>query len=79
MRAMAAIHPLKTFREQHDPPLSQEDLAGLLGVTRVTITRWEARRRTPDRRLLPKIAKVTGLKPALVWPDLADILTETTV
>jgi transcriptional regulator with XRE-family HTH domain len=69
-------HPLKTFRKQHVPPLSQEELAELLGVTRVTVTRWEARRRKPDRRLLPKIAAVTGLKPAVVWPDLAEILRE---
>ena len=71
---MMTAHPLRTFRERHDPPLSQDDLAALLGVSRVTVTRWEAGSRKLDEELLPRVAEATGIAPADLRPDLAALL-----
>jgi transcriptional regulator with XRE-family HTH domain len=56
-----ANSPLQTFREKQQPPLSREALARKLGVTRQTIWRWESGERVPDRELLPKISRMTGV------------------
>lgn len=71
---MDNIHPLKTYREKHNPPLSQEALAGLLGVTRTTVARWETGTRKVDHELLGEISEATGIAPAALRPDLADLL-----
>jgi DNA-binding XRE family transcriptional regulator len=60
-RPIAAAHPLKTFRKKHNPPLSQEDLASLLGVDRVTVARWELQHRFPERKFWKAIEDVTGI------------------
>jgi transcriptional regulator with XRE-family HTH domain len=52
---------LRRFRETQKPPISQRELAEDLGVTRVTVARWEMGLRAPDRKLLPAITKRTGL------------------
>lgn len=71
---MESIHPLKLYRERQDPPLSQERLAGLLDVSRVTVTRWESGARKMDGELVPKVSLVTGIPPAELRPDLAELL-----
>lgn len=67
-------HPLKTFREQHTPKLSHGALADLLDVDRSTVWRWEANKQKIDKELLPRVAERTGIAPAELRPDLADLL-----
>jgi transcriptional regulator with XRE-family HTH domain len=71
---MESIHPLKSFRENHDPKLSQDQLADLLGVSRVTVTRWESGARKLGPELLQLVSERTGIAPADLRPDLADLL-----
>ena len=68
------VHPLKRFREKQDPPLSQERLAGLLGVSRVTVTRWEGGARQIDQDLLAIVVRKTGIPAADLRPDLAKLM-----
>lgn len=68
------VHPLQAFRERHDPPLSQTDLAKLLGVTRPTVNRWEAGRRKIDDDKLPEVVKLTGIPAYILRPDLARLM-----
>ncbi len=67
-------HPLKTFREKQAPPLTQNQLADLVGVSRTTIARWETGTRRPGRNWLSKLAKKTGIAPAKLRPDLAELM-----
>jgi transcriptional regulator with XRE-family HTH domain len=71
---MESIHPLKAFRESQDPPLSQQQLADLVGVDRVTVTRWESGSRKIEAERLPVIAEKTGIAPSDLRPDLADLM-----
>lgn len=71
---METPNPLKAFRERQTPPLSQGQLAEKLGVSRVSVTRWEAKRRKINKDLLPRVASVTGLSPAELRPDLAVLM-----
>lgn len=71
---MEGIHPLKVFRENQEPPLSQGDLAVLLGVARETVTRWESGSRKIDEQKLPIVAEKTGISPRELRPDLAELL-----
>jgi transcriptional regulator with XRE-family HTH domain len=68
---MDHVHPLKAFREKQQPPLSQEDLAALFGVTKPTVSRWETGTRKIDRDLLEIVAGKTGIDPRELRPDLA--------
>lgn len=54
-------HPLRKFRG--DKALTQAGLADLLGVSEMTISRWEQGERVPPRRYLPKIEEVTSIPP----------------
>ena len=67
-------HPLRAFRESREPPLSQEQLADFLGVSRVTVTRWELGTRRIDHEKLPSVAEKTGIAPAVLRPDLARLM-----
>lgn len=71
---MADSHPLKTYREQQDPPLTQEDLARLLGVTKATISRWESGSRKVDAEKLPEVSEKTGIAAPMLRPDLAELM-----
>lgn len=53
-------HPLEAYRHRADPPMSKALLAREIGVNRATVGRWERGERTPDRKYLPTIAKLTG-------------------
>lgn len=69
-----AVHPLRAFREQEN--LSQEALAKRLKVNRVSVTRWESGARKPNKDVLQKIWRATGIAPCDLRPDLAQLLQE---
>lgn len=69
---MATDHPLKAFRKNQVPPLSQGELAGQIGVVRETVARWESGTRQIDEVLLPKVSKLTRIPPHVLRPDLAE-------
>lgn len=71
---MSSNHPLKTFREEQTPKLSQEALAKRLGVTRLTVVRWENDVRKIDERKLPDVVRETGLAAEVLRPDLAKLM-----
>ena len=71
---MENIHPLRAFREKQNPPLSQDQLADLLGVTRVTVWRWETGARQVDVELLPAVSEKTSIPAADLRPDLAALM-----
>ena len=71
---MERVHPLKEFRERQTPPLTQDQLADLLGVSKASISRWESGRRKVDQELLPKVADRTGIDPSELRPDIADLM-----
>lgn len=68
---MVRIHPLTAFRQQRS--LTQAELARMLDVYPSTVMRWEAGVRPVGMESLPKIAEVTGIPPAELRPDLADV------
>jgi transcriptional regulator with XRE-family HTH domain len=70
------IHPLKAFRENQIPPLSQEQLAKLLNVSRVTVTRWESGARKIHDEKLPVVSAKTGIPRTKLRPDLAALMRE---
>ena len=53
-------HPLADYRARHQPPLSRTELAVKLGVSPATVWRWEKGERTPDRKYLPELSRLTG-------------------
>lgn len=55
-------HPLRQFRETNG--LSRDRLGELLGVTGMTIYRWERGERMPQPSDWTKIETVTGVSPA---------------
>lgn len=67
---MQGISPLRTFRQAHEPKLSQAALAEKLGVTRLTVTRWESGTRKIDPDLVPTVAERTGIPAKELRPDL---------
>lgn len=71
---MSDSHPLRTYREQQVPPLTQEDLARMLGVTKATISRWESGARKVDAEKLPEVSERTGIPPHNLRPDLAELM-----
>lgn len=62
--AKRPLPELKQYRAAHNPPLSQGDLASKLGVSRVTVARWEAGDRRPDIRFVTAVSRMTGIDPA---------------
>lgn len=62
-------HPLKTYREIQG--LTQEALAELIGVTRVTVNRWENGRR-PGVTDAERVAEITSI-PVVVLLGLDDV------
>lgn len=50
---------IKQYREKNN--YSQEDLAGFLGVTRRTISRWEQNKSKPNADELSRVAKFIGV------------------
>ncbi len=69
---MVTLHPLRAYRLAH--LLRQSDLATLLGVSPVTVSRWENGERKVDIDYLERIANKTGIAPGDLRPDLRDKL-----
>lgn len=67
---MDKIHPLRAYRERHQPPLSRAKLADELGVGRPTLFRWESGARKIDAERLPEITQKTGIPAKELRPDL---------
>ena len=59
---MSDENPLSKWRRERD--LSQEDLAALLGVRGMTVSRWERGSHFPRRKLWPVITEKTGITAA---------------
>ncbi len=71
---MKNVHPLRAYRERQAPPLSQTQLADLLGVNKGMLSRWEAGQRQPGKDILPRITKKTGIPASKLRPDLAALM-----
>lgn len=54
-------HPLKAYRERCKPPMTQDELAQALGVTKAAVSRWETGERFPERQFWQRIHEVTGI------------------
>jgi len=67
-------HPLRVFRENRKPPLTQGQLAELCGVTRVTVSRWETGSKKMAEGLVPTVSKRTGIPRDKLRPDLAHLM-----
>jgi DNA-binding transcriptional regulator YiaG len=57
---MSAKHPLTLYREKQK--LTITALAGVLGVSKATVSRWEGGR-LPDQKLWPIIKDKTSIRP----------------
>lgn len=60
---------LKTAREKLDK--TQAQMAELLGVTQPLIARWESGDAYPRTEDVRRVAKVYGVKPDLLLPEIA--------
>ena len=67
-------HPLKTYRADRD--LTQDALAKELGVSSITVSRWETGARKIDTDLLPTVSEKTGIPKRKLRPDLSELLDE---
>lgn len=67
-------HPIRAYRERQRPPVSQAELARMLGVTRGTVCRWESGVRLPHEDMLPIIAEKLHIDPGVLRPDLVRAL-----
>jgi DNA-binding XRE family transcriptional regulator len=68
------IHPLRKWRLENKK--TRDDLAAAVGVSGVTITRWEnGARRIPDGKL-PVVSAKTGIPRTKLRPDLAALMRE---
>jgi transcriptional regulator with XRE-family HTH domain len=63
-------HPLRAYRLSQQPPLSRAELAGLLGVGRPTVFRWESGSRQIKESLIHSISEITGIPAKELRPDL---------
>lgn len=52
---------LAELRRLHKPPLSQRQLARLLGVAPGTVANWETGHRTPSLSMAKRIARIFGV------------------
>lgn len=67
-------HPLKNYRENQNPKLSQQALAKKLGVARLTVLRWETGERKINPSKLSDVEEKTGIPARELRPDLAELL-----
>ncbi len=71
---MQTVHPLRAYRLSQEPPLSQAQLASLLGVGRPTVFRWESGARKIDDSKVAHVSSVTGISKAELRPDLVELM-----
>lgn len=69
---MHGNHPLKNYRLGKEPKQSQAGLADELGVSRLTVLRWETGERKIGENLLPEIEQKTGIPAKELRPDLVE-------
>jgi transcriptional regulator with XRE-family HTH domain len=69
---MSAGTALRTKRKQMG--LTQDALAKELGVTNVTVSRWETEARRIDDELLPMVSERLGIPRDVLRPDLRKLL-----
>ncbi len=63
---MDELHPLHRYRNEH--ALSRRELATRLGVSEMSVWRWESGMLLPKRGHWATIKSVTGLDPAAFIP-----------
>ena len=68
------LPPLKAFRKKQK--LSQQQLASLLDVDRVTVARWETGIRKIGAEKLSDISAKTGIPRTKLRPDLAALMRD---
>jgi len=73
---MSRKHPFTEYRNSCTPPLSQAELAQLLGVYRSYVSRVESGERQVGYKKLAVFAKKTGLAPEALRPDMAKTFRE---
>ena len=61
---------LKAIRKARG--MSQDDLGGLLGVTRQTVYNWENGQAWPSAEMLPRIAKALGCSIGELFGETTD-------
>lgn len=71
---MAEDHPIKRYRDREK--LTQEGLAAKIGVSSITVSRWETGARKVDGALLARVSGITGIPRADLRPDLAALFEE---
>jgi transcriptional regulator with XRE-family HTH domain len=71
---LVTLHPLMKFRLNRKPPMSQAELARLLGVSRSCINHIENGHRQMGIELLLRATEETGLSPSVLRPDLKAVL-----
>lgn len=59
---MSSKNALSRWRDERR--LSQEEVGDLIGVSAMTVSRWERGNHVPRRTLWPKITEKTGLRPS---------------
>ena len=69
-------HPLRTYRTSKTPKQSQADLANILGVSRLTVLRWENGDRKINESLLSTVSARTGIPAKELRPDLVERLEQ---
>lgn len=69
---MVGTHPLQVYRASRQ--LSQEQLGRELGVSGVTVSRWENKTRFIGPKILPFVSAKTGIPAKELRPDLAEAL-----
>jgi transcriptional regulator with XRE-family HTH domain len=73
---MVGLKVLSEYRK--DRRLTRAALGEKLGVSEETIYRWEIGKRKPGKESLPVIAEITGIAPAELRPDLAELVAPST-
>jgi transcriptional regulator with XRE-family HTH domain len=71
---MTQLEVLKGYRAARG--ITQTQLGDELGVTMMTVSRWETGLRKIDKGMLPHVAAKTGIPKKLLRPDLAELLEE---
>jgi transcriptional regulator with XRE-family HTH domain len=69
---MAGCEAIRSARKRRN--LTQEALGKELGVTGITVSRWETGARLVDRALVPTVAEKLDLAPRQIRPDLAELI-----
>lgn len=66
---MDTVHPIQGFRARNG--LSRQEFGERVGVSRVTVRRWEVGDRQIDVEFIALIVAVTGIPASQLRPDLA--------